>query len=91
MMNIFNICLVIIYGGELSTALSVFFFAVFATVQFNIKIFSIGYSLDFVTLVLIYLVPSPEFAYVAGKISSFVIIYLFSGLLLTILIRMNQS
>ena len=90
-MNVFNICLVLIYGGELSTALSIFFFAVFSAVQFNNKIFSIGYSLGLVTLVLIYLFPSPDFADFAGKISSFVIIYLFTGFLLTILIRMNQK
>ncbi|MEK5330349.1 MULTISPECIES: methyl-accepting chemotaxis protein [unclassified Lysinibacillus] len=90
-MNIFNICLVMIYGGDLSTALSIFFFAVFSAVQFNNKIFSIGYSLGLVTLILVYLFPSPSFEYYSGNISSFVIIYLFTGFLLTILIRMNQN
>lgn len=88
-MNVFNIGLVMIYGGELSTALSIFFFAIFSAVQFNTKIFSIGYSLGFITLGLIYLFPKPEFA--SEKITSFVIIYLFIGFLLTILIRMNQN
>ncbi|CAM5431673.1 Methyl-accepting transducer domain-containing protein OS=Lysinibacillus sphaericus OX=1421 GN=LS41612_21610 PE=3 SV=1 [Lysinibacillus sphaericus] len=88
-MNIFNISLVMIYGGELSTALSIFFFAIFSAVQFNAKIFSIGYSLGFITLGLIYLFPKPEFA--SEKMTSFVIIYLFIGFLLTILIRMNQN
>lgn len=88
-MNIFNISLVMIYGGELSTALSIFFFAIFSAVQFNTKIFSIGYSLGFITLGLIYLFPKPEFA--SEKMTSFVIIYLFIGFLLTILIRMNQN
>jgi len=90
-MNIFNICLVMIHGGQISTALSIFFFAVFAAVQFNNKIFGVGYVLGLVTLILIYLFPSPEFEYFAGYISSFVIIYLFTGFLLTILIRMNQN
>lgn len=90
-MNLFNLGLVMLNGGSLSTALSIFFFSVFSAVQFNKTIFGIGYLLGFVTLILNNLFPAKNYSYIQGELSSFIIIYLFSGVLLGMLIVLNQK
>ncbi|MEK5393893.1 methyl-accepting chemotaxis protein [Margalitia sp. FSL K6-0131] len=90
-MNLFNLSLLWKDGGSLSTAMTIFFFSVFSAVQFNGKIFGIGYVLGFITLIMNNLYPAKGYAYLTEELSSFVIIYLFSGVILGMLIFLNQK
>ncbi|MCH1625972.1 methyl-accepting chemotaxis protein [Ferdinandcohnia quinoae] len=89
-MNLFTLSLVWVQGGSLSTVLSVFFFSIFAVVQFNNKIFGIGYGLGLVTIIINSQFPAKEFLYISEQLNAIIIVYLFSGVLLGMLIHLNQ-
>lgn len=89
-MNLFNISIVILNGGDISSALSVFFFAIFSAVQFKGRIFGIGYGLGIVTLILIRLHPNKEFSSLVQTINTFLIVYIFIGVLLGVIIYMSK-
>lgn len=91
LMNVCNSILILINGGSLSIVLSIFFFSIFAAVQFNATLFGIGYGLGVCTLILNHFFLTKEFAYLHGQFSAIIIVYVFSGVLLCMLILLNQK
>ncbi|WP_042356801.1 methyl-accepting chemotaxis protein [Bacillus rubiinfantis] len=90
MMNVFNIAFIMVDGGTMSTALSVFFFSLFSAVPFHKRIFSIGFSLGLAALILnrYYVIDSESF--VREQFSAILLVYLLCGVLLATLLFLNQ-
>lgn len=90
-MNLINISSIAVNGGNLSLLFSVFFFTVFSVVQFNKVVFGIGYGLGLLTIIVTCLFPAESYSYLKTEIFAVIVVYLFSGILLGMLIFLNQK
>jgi len=90
-MNLINLSSIAVNGGNLSLLFSVFFFTVFSAVQFNKVIFGIGYCLGLLTIIVTCFFPAASYSYLKTEIFAVIVVYLFSGILLGMLIFLNQK
>ncbi|WP_057767977.1 methyl-accepting chemotaxis protein [Cytobacillus praedii] len=89
-----NACMLIttlLTGGNLAGVISVFFFTIFAAVPFNKKIFGIGFVFGVIILSYNSFVPEDTYAYLKDEFASFLLIYLLSTVLLSVLIHLNDK
>ncbi|MFE8695899.1 methyl-accepting chemotaxis protein [Cytobacillus sp. FJAT-53684] len=89
-----NVCTLIptfLMGGNLSGVISVYFFTIFAAVQFNKRIFGIGVVFGLIILFYNSFFPTEPYAYMKAEFSSFLMIYIFSVVLLSVLIHLNDK
>lgn len=89
-----NACMLfttVLTGGNLSGVISVFFFTIFAAVPFNKKIFGIGFVFGLTILSYNSFFPEETYAYLKEEFASFILIYLLSIVLLSVLIHLNDK
>lgn len=89
LVNLFTIAGIYIAGGGWTVIIIAFFLAIFSVVQFNKMIFSIGYSLGFITLILAVLTGTKEVESIQANAATIFLIYVLSGLILIVLIQLN--
>ncbi|MBP2240771.1 methyl-accepting chemotaxis protein [Cytobacillus eiseniae] len=90
-MNIGTIIPTYIYGGSLSGIISVFFFTIFAAVQFKKDLFGIGFGFGIFILIYNCFFPSESYVYLKEEFAAFLMVYLLSSVLLTVLIYLNDK
>ncbi|MGD7044396.1 methyl-accepting chemotaxis protein [Jeotgalibacillus proteolyticus] len=91
LVNLFTMTGIFIAGGGWTVILVTIFLAIFSVVQFNKKIFAIGYSLGLATLILTLIFGTKETESIAANIPTIFLTYLLSGLILIVLIHLNSS
>lgn len=89
--NILNMVAIVIDGGNLSNMMTVFFFAIFAVIPFNKIIYGIGYIFGFLTLFVNNLFLTAQYSYLSEELITVLSIYLLSGILLYVLVYLNQK
>ncbi|MDG5472543.1 methyl-accepting chemotaxis protein [Jeotgalibacillus sp. ET6] len=91
LVNLFTMAGIFIADGGWTVILVTIFLAIFSVVQFNKKIFAIGYSLGFATLILTLMFGTKDVESIAENIPTIFLTYLLSGLILSVLIHLNSS
>lgn len=89
--NLFNIGSIAANGGNLSILFAIFFLTVFAAVQFNRRVFGIGFSFGLIAVIYTCLYPAENYLYLKTEIFSVAVVYVLCGILLGMLIFLNQK
>lgn len=88
--NLFNISFIISDGGNLSNVIAVFFFVILATIQYNKRIFVIGFVFGVISLILNNIMAGKGFEFLEGKLVSFFLVYILCSALLGIIIFLSE-
>jgi methyl-accepting chemotaxis protein len=80
-----------LYGGASTIFLVIIFLTLISAIHFDLKLFSIGYILGFINLVLNTLLAPKSEIMLREIFSASVLVYVLMGILLFVLIRLNQN
>ncbi|WP_273128198.1 methyl-accepting chemotaxis protein [Bacillus weihaiensis] len=89
LVNLFTMAGVFLAGGGWTVIIVTFFLAVFSVIPFNKIIFTIGYLLGFVTIIVAILMSTKDVESIRENIATVVLIYVLTGLMLIVLIHLN--
>lgn len=89
--HLYNFATVGVVGGSLSMIVFAMFFAVFAAAQFKRVLFWIGYGLGFINIFLNSQFATAKYTYLKDELGLLIMMYAFFGLLLALLIHLNQK
>ena len=78
-------------GGGWSIVIISFFLAIFSVVQFNKKVFIMGYVLGFIPLILTHISGTKELETLQANASTTFLVYVLSGMLLFVLVYLNDK
>ncbi|QVY62001.1 methyl-accepting chemotaxis protein [Cytobacillus gottheilii] len=90
-MNIFNLFTFVIEKGNLTGVITVFLFLVFAAIPFQKILYAIGLFFGLITISLNCFFPAEGYSYLKEEFIGFFILFLLSGIILAVLIFMNQK
>ncbi|MEW9109764.1 MAG: methyl-accepting chemotaxis protein [Cytobacillus gottheilii] len=90
-MNIFNLFTFMIEKGNLTGVITVFLFLVFAAIPFQKILYAIGLFFGLITIILNCFFPAEGYSYLKDEFIGFFILFLLSGIILAVLIYMNQK
>ncbi len=90
-MNIFNLFTFMIEKGNLTGVITVFLFLVFAAIPFQKILYAIGLFFGLITISLNCFFPAEGYSYLKDEFIGFFILFLLSGIILAVLIFMNQK
>ncbi|WP_079708930.1 methyl-accepting chemotaxis protein [Paraliobacillus ryukyuensis] len=91
LVNLFTIAGIFIAGGGWTVVIITFLLAIFAVIQFNRFIFSIGYVLGFITLILAVTLGTKELESIQPNAATIFLVYILSGVILAVLINLNEK
>lgn len=78
-------------GGGLTIIIISFFLAVFASIHFNKKVFSIGFVAGFIILLLTAFTGTNDIEVIQANLATILLVYLLLGLILSVLIHLNGA
>lgn len=88
---IYNFFVVFEWGGNLLMTVFPFFFSIFAASQFNRLLFGIGHALGLGLLIINARLAVEQYAFLRVDSAIIVLVYIFTGVLLGIIIKFNQQ
>lgn len=91
MANLFSTVGVFITGGGVALIIITFFLTIFAAIHFNKKVFAIGFVLGLIVIILTVYTGTNEIEVLKTNFGTMMLIYLLSGLMLSVLIHLNSN
>lgn len=91
MANLFSGVAVFITGGGITLVIITFFLTIFAAIHFNKKVFTIGFTLGLIIIVLTVYTGINDIEVLQTNFGAMMLLYILSGLMLSVLIHLNNK
>lgn len=86
-----NLINIFAFGGASSIFLVILFITIISAIHFDLKLFTLGYSLGFISLILNTLLAPESEEFLKSIFSASILVFILLGIVLFVLIKMNQK